>query len=68
MRAMDTDRYVSAYEASKRLGMHGGDLYMLIFQGRVRAKPTLEHGVLVPVEEVERLLRERGEQPPGAAV
>lgn len=58
---MTDERYVTVPEAADLLDMDGGDLYVAIFEGRVRAKPTLERGVLVPVEEIERLLRTRDE-------
>lgn len=53
------ERHVSVPEAAELLGMDGGELYLMIFRGGIRATPTLEQGVLVPLDEVERLARER---------
>lgn len=60
MRTMtSTKDQVGVLEASRMSGIPGDELYMMIFEGELEATPTLEHGVLVPVEAVRRLMRER---------
>jgi hypothetical protein len=54
-----TEDKVGVLEASRMSGIPGDELYMMIFQGELEAMPTLEHGVLVPLEAVRRLMRER---------
>lgn len=53
-------------QAWRMSGIPGPELYMMIFRGELEATPTLEHGVLVPVEAVRRLMAERsGDGPRG---
>lgn len=54
-----TEEHVSVPKAARMLGMNGGELYRMIFRGELEAMPTREHGVLVPVEAVRRLVEER---------
>lgn len=54
-----TEERVGVLQAARMSGIPGEELYMLIFQGELEATPTLEDGVLVPVEAVRRLMRER---------
>ena len=55
---------VGVLEASRMSGIPGEELYMMIFRGELEATPTREHGVLVPVEALEKLARERGRERP----
>lgn len=50
---------VGVLEAWRMSGIHGSELYRMIFRGELEAVPTLEHGVLVPVDAVRRLMAER---------
>lgn len=57
---------VGVLQASRMSGIPGEELYMMIFRGELEATPTLEHGVLVPVEAVRRLMEERLVAGPGS--
>lgn len=58
-----TEDQVGVLQASRMSGIPGDELYMMIFQGELEATPTREHGVLVSVEDVRRLMRERATAP-----
>lgn len=50
---------ITVLQAWRMSGIPGNELYMMIFRGELEATPTLEHGVLVPVEAVRRLMTQR---------
>lgn len=50
---------IGVLQASRMSGIPGEELYMMIFRGELEATPTREHGVLVPVDAVRRLMDER---------
>lgn len=64
MSTMTIEGKVGVLQASRMSGIPGEELYMMIFRGELEATPTIEHGVLVSVEAVERLTRELGRERP----
>lgn len=60
MTAMTTiEGKIGVLQASRMSGIPGEELYLMIFRGELEATPTREHGVLVSVDAVRRLMDER---------